>query len=111
MHLRPDVVAGAVNEGVAVARLRDHCAHGVVYLAALDALPGLEALAQQGDSGVARVADDGEEARHALRNLVAEVGHPGVVGDDALIAGHARAEVQQEQIALAHGAWRSAVGL
>src|SRR5262245_33707973 len=104
MHLRPNVVAGTMYEGVAIARSPHHRTHGVVYLPALDPPPSLEALAQQCDPGVARVTDDRKETCHALRNLSAEIRHPGVVGDDALITWHARAEVQQQQIALAHRA-------
>src|SRR5215469_2651800 len=100
-----DAVACAMDEILAIASSGDHGSHGIIDLSAFDALARCESLAYERDTGIARLAHDGEDFPLALGDFVTSTGegHPGIVCDDRAGRGQFSPEVEQDKITAPDG--------
>jgi len=99
--LLADVVAGPVDEGVAMAGALDHVAARAIDLEAAEGPSGGEGLFDQGDRCVAGLGDDLEDGGVLLGDGLADEADAGQVAVDAAGPVHLGPEVDQDEVALA----------
>src|SRR5205807_2090928 len=102
VHFLADVVAGAMNEVLGIARLTNGLARGLIHLPPLDAATRRNRVLNEANSGVARGLHNGKYSGVLLRHRATQEANPGDVVIDA--AGRLRLapDVEQEQVALAN---------
>src|SRR5262249_42956906 len=80
VHFGVDVVTGAMNKVIRVARLLDHISTGIVYLPPVNRLAFCKGILYEIRSCVARVANYVEDFGHFFGNSLADKRRPGDVG-------------------------------
>src|SRR6476659_5569905 len=92
-------MAGAMSGVLAVTGFLDHAAGDVVHFGAMDPFAFADVLADELSRGVARVADDVEDANEFLRDGVADVTRPGLIGANRAVLLQFADDIEEDEVA------------